>query len=322
MSKSSNQTELDTAGPRWQTGNNPQHLLVTIVGDYWIGGLEHIPTATLITLVGKLGVTPDSGRVSLSRLTRRTIMQMQKVGRRTSYRFHDEAIEGAHMVGRTIATYGEATEWSGEWTLCTFSVPDTRADTRRQLRSRLRMLGFAPIYDGVWASPLRRRKAASALLDELGVDNASVFLAFEHVRDGRTPLSTGHDLESIRERLESFANRWHHTVLRLTELSPRESFIARTSITDEYRRFPSIDPNLPDSTLPDEWVASRARARALFHEAYIGMAPSAISYVKSIVAETAPNLAALVHTHLPDDFLRAAPGHVDCTLCYPPAGDE
>ncbi|MGM7671145.1 PaaX family transcriptional regulator [Microbacterium sp. A93] len=307
--------DIDANGPRWQVGNNPQHLLVTIVGDYWIGSREYFPTAALIRLVGELGVSADSGRVSLGRLARRNILQAQKTGRRTAYRFADAIIPGAYMVGRAIASYGSDAEWSGKWTLCAFSLPDSRKETRRQLRSRLRMLGFAPVYDGLWASPLSRANSARALLDELDVDSGSVFTAIENPREGRPALSIGQDLDDLRKQLDAFGTRWQSATVDMPDLTPAESFIVRTSMTDDYRRLISLDPNLPDSTLPEGWADSRAQARKLFHSIYLGTATQATSHVASAIAEHAPDLAPLVHTHLPEDFLHVAAGTVDCAFC-------
>ncbi|MGY1551357.1 PaaX family transcriptional regulator [Microbacterium sp. A588] len=310
-------TDSDASAPRWQSGNNPQHLLVTILGDYWIGQREHFPTAALIRLVGDLGVSADSGRMSLGRLARRNVLQTQKTGRRTAYRFTDAIIPGAYMVGRAIASYGASSEWSGEWTLCAFSLPDARKETRRQLRSRLRMLGFAPVYDGLWASPLRRTNAARALLDELDVESGSVFTAVENPRDGHSPLSIGQGLEDIRVQLEGFTERWLPSQERSAEFSPSESFIARTSMTHEFRRLISLDPNLPDVTLSDAWGKSRVRAREIFHSIYVETAEKATEHVSAVVAESAPSLAPLVHTHLPSDFLTVPAGSVACALCSP-----
>ena len=53
--------------PRVQTGANPQHLIVTLLGDYWSGRTEHLPSAGLVALASEFDITPASARAALSR---------------------------------------------------------------------------------------------------------------------------------------------------------------------------------------------------------------------------------------------------------------
>jgi PaaX-like protein len=51
------------------TGNNaqtrPQRLLVTILGDYWRGRKEPIPSATLVAVLGEFGVSSGGARAAV-----------------------------------------------------------------------------------------------------------------------------------------------------------------------------------------------------------------------------------------------------------------
>src|SRR5690349_22584660 len=71
--------------PRAQTGAQPQHLIVTLFGDYWLERPEHLPSAGLVALAGEFGVSATSARAALSRLARRGLLTSSKSGRNTFY---------------------------------------------------------------------------------------------------------------------------------------------------------------------------------------------------------------------------------------------
>jgi phenylacetic acid degradation operon negative regulatory protein len=41
-----------------QSGPEPQRLLTTLLGDYWYWRDEHIPSSTLVSLLGEFGISP------------------------------------------------------------------------------------------------------------------------------------------------------------------------------------------------------------------------------------------------------------------------
>ncbi|MGK5559037.1 hypothetical protein ACSNOI_46315, partial [Actinomadura kijaniata] len=57
--------------PRMRNGPRPQHLLLTLLGDYWYGRHDPLPSATLVALLGEFGVSPAAARAALNRLARR-----------------------------------------------------------------------------------------------------------------------------------------------------------------------------------------------------------------------------------------------------------
>src|SRR3954462_13731339 len=60
--------ELDL--PRAQAGAQPQHLLLTLLGDYWFQRDEHLPSAALVDLLAEFGVSAGGARAALSRPAR------------------------------------------------------------------------------------------------------------------------------------------------------------------------------------------------------------------------------------------------------------
>ncbi|MBT8159571.1 PaaX family transcriptional regulator C-terminal domain-containing protein [Arthrobacter terricola] len=301
--------------PRWQSGRNPQHLAVTLFGDFWLARPEFLPSAALIRLLGDLSVSLPSARASLGRLSRRGVTESRRQGRHTYYRLTKPVARDAVEVGAGIMNLGSSHPWSGQWTMCMFSLPASRRETRNQLRTRLKMLGFATVYDGVWASPVEQVERASSVLDELDVDGGSVFTSVEHPAPGRTELSSAWDLDELRGHYSEFLQAWEWVpdVLDGGLLSTKEAFVIRTLLTDSYRRFLKLDPGLPDETLPQGWP--RSGARDLFWSCYDGLAGLAALRVQQVVAEQSQELAALVHTHTTEQFVLGDEGVRSCTKC-------
>ena len=57
-------------------------------------------------------------------------------------------------------------------------------------------------------------------------------------------------------------------------------FAAQTALVHAWRRFPFIDPDLPDSLLPNDWP--RRRAYELFHTRHERWAPAAQSHFDAL----------------------------------------
>jgi phenylacetic acid degradation operon negative regulatory protein len=282
-----------------QAGANPQHLLLTLLGDYWYGREAPLPSAALVDLLEEFSVTGVSARAALSRLARRGLLVLSKGGRRTYYALSPRAAEVLTEGVRHILSFGATeTSWWGRWTMAVFSIPEEQRDLRHVLRTRLRWLGLASLYDGVWISPHDRVEAVSVVLKELGVANATV-LAGEIGPDsppGGDPLRAW-DLDQLRRLYDELVSDYAQLRVRCRagQVTAAEALVARTALMDAWRNFPNLDPELPPELLPADWP--RARARETFIELYDGLAALAESRVREIVAEHGPDLAPLVRSH-------------------------
>jgi phenylacetic acid degradation operon negative regulatory protein len=285
--------------PRMQAGAQPQHLLITLLGDYWYGRREHLPSAALVRLLAEFGVTPVGARAALSRLARRGLLESSRVGRRTYYGLTERAAAVIAEGARRIYSFGTSSRsWSGQWTVAAFSIPEEQRDVRHALRSRLRWLGFAPLYDGVWVTAGDEAAAATAVLKELEIGVATVMTAA--VAPG-SPLS-GHplgawDLGGLRQRYLDFAGKYEPLLERVGagEVGASEALVARTAVMNEWRNFPNLDPDLPPELLPRPWP--RAEARGVFVEVYNSLGPLAQVRVRQVLAELSPDLAELARFH-------------------------
>lgn len=69
--------------PRPQSGAKPRHLLVTLLGDYWSGRPEHLPSAALVALLGEFGISPAAARAALHRAGRGVVGAAEALRART-----------------------------------------------------------------------------------------------------------------------------------------------------------------------------------------------------------------------------------------------
>lgn len=285
----------DTLMPRAQVGAQPQHLLVTLLGDYWFGDPEQLPSAALVEILAEFGISPTSARAALGRLTRRGLLQSSKVGRRTFYGLTPLAERVFHEGLRRILSFGieSSHEWDGTWLVVVFSVPEDQRDVRHSLRSQLRWQGFAPLYDGVWVSPSGEESAVGTIISDLGLESATVLrsAALYPASGGRGHPLSAWDLDDLRTKYDQFIDEFAPLLdrVRRGHVTASEALLARTSVMDTWRRFPNLDPELPSGVLPDKWP--RRLSRDIFTEVYDKLGPLAEFRVRQIIAGHAPELA-------------------------------
>lgn len=279
-----------------------------MLGDYWLDSAEMLPSAALVRLVGEFGVTPVAGRAALSRLARRGLLASEKRGRNTYYGLSEPARRILRRGAHRIVSFGRThTAWDGQWTIVAFSLPEEQRDLRHLVRSRLRWLGFAPLYDGMWISPHDSSAEALNELVSLGVSSASVVAATELTQSPHLkPLLSAWDLDGLRAEYEDFVSQNEPLLQRVRDgsVGAAQALVARTSLMDTYRRFPALDPELPESMMPADWP--RSRTQALFAEVYDALGALAEIRVRQVVGVFAPELTEHVHHHTIAEMLLEA----------------
>ncbi|GAB7046405.1 PaaX family transcriptional regulator [Catenuloplanes indicus] len=285
----------DAAGavrlPRRQNGNSPQGLAVTLLADYTLRTRAWLPSAAVVALLGEAGVSPAGARTAISRLARRGVLEGARRGRQSSYRLTAAAAAFLTVGGRAIVSPAGVEPWDEHWTLVAFSLPQAETTRRRGLRTQLRWMGYAPLYDGLWVSPRALDAPAQAELERLAPGALTVFRA-RHAGDGRAPLEAW-DVAAIAGEYAAFVARWHATPAR--PASGAEAVRIRTEVMDDYRRMPVLDPALPARLLPADWP--REPARELFAAVYDGLAHTAERHVRDVAERVAGAPWPGIHAH-------------------------
>ncbi len=277
--------------PRSQAGSSPQHLLISLLGEYWLGRHQHVPSAALVDLAGDFDVSPTSARAALSRLARRELVESSKDGRNTFYGLTKHAAQAMRSELQRILGLGTVDHpWDGSWNVVMFSLPEDRRDVRHLLRSTLRFCGFAPLFDGVWVSPDSDPTAALEGLQELGIENSTVLKSSVTHASGIGDPMAAWDLDEVAMSYRSFIADFSALRKRVATgvISPTEALVRRGAVLDAWSSFPDLDPDLPTSMLPADWP--RNEARDVFVELYDGLGPLAALRVTQILKHYADEL--------------------------------
>jgi phenylacetic acid degradation operon negative regulatory protein len=281
-------------------GSTAQGLATTLVADYTVRTRAWLPSAALVTLLGDCGVSNGAARTATSRLGRRGILESRRDGRNSSCRLTRAAADDLTAGGAWIARFGAAVpSWDGRWTLVAFSFPQEENTHRRALRGKLRWLGFAPLYDGVWVSPDTLNPTVRDGLAAVTLGAMTVFRS-HHVElataANRNPIEAW-DITTMARTYEAFIRRWEPLLTRVRggRITGAAAVKARTEIMDTYRLIPSLDPQLPIELMPAGWP--RARAREIFAEVYDGLAEQAQEHVSAVVNRFAHPSDADIRAH-------------------------
>ncbi len=239
----------------------PRQLIITVYGLYSRADAGWLSVATLISLLGEVGVDEPAVRSSISRLKRRGMLRPHRRGGAAGYELSDEALailaEGDRRIFRR-----ERARLADGWLLAVFSVPESERHQRHVLRSQLIRLGFGTAAPGVWIAPAHLRDATADTLRRLGLDRYADLFRADHLAFGEVAQRVRRwwDLDQL-DRLygqflrayEPAAARW-----RTGQVTPREAFAGYLRVLTDWRRLPYLDPGLPAELLPPHWAGIEA----------------------------------------------------------------
>ncbi|MFD2800679.1 PaaX family transcriptional regulator C-terminal domain-containing protein, partial [Prauserella oleivorans] len=275
--------------PRRQAGPNPQHLLVSLLGDFWTGLVEPIPSAALVALLQECGSTVHSARAAINRLVQRGVLVRVRRGRESHYHLAEAVVaSGVRGLPRMMSFGGPAEsgeEWDGSWVLVSITAPPDQAVQRRALRHRLRALGFGMLAESVWIAPSTQQQAAVELVSELDVSAVVVHGAVVHpVTAGILDVVKTWPTGEVRDEYEDFITTYRPALEQARKglVTPADAFVLRAHLTDQWRGLYRHDPGLPHEVLPADWP--RARAYELFAELYDRLGPLAELRCAQLVA--------------------------------------
>ena len=157
-----------------------------------------------------------------------------------------------------------------EWTLLSYSVPESRRDLRHRVRARLTWAGFGGLRDGVWIAPGTVDVAAVLGRSDLA-DVAELADAFAaRVLPGTDVDRLVHrawDVPAVRDAHDWFIDTWSRpphvngSLAQLTLLGADWLWLLRT------------DPGLPAAHLGPDWPAPVSSAT--YRRVLDGLEPAA-----------------------------------------------
>jgi phenylacetic acid degradation operon negative regulatory protein len=214
----------------------------------------------LVKIYTKRGYKEQSIRNILSRLKKDEYI---RVGGRSIYSIVDKGQNFLSFVNRKPWQYDA--EWRKNWYFVQFEIPEMHRAKRDQLRSNLLELGFGQLYKGVYVSPWDYSKQLSSLFRSNGVETfvtvSEVSILFNEITKDRAaeiwPLAEVHTLYQEKQRW--YQEQFLPSLTKEIQdgMNPLELFVLYLHIGEVISEISLIDPILPLSLLPDEWIGHR-----------------------------------------------------------------
>jgi phenylacetic acid degradation operon negative regulatory protein len=229
--------------------------MLMFLGDYVLDRDLCVNSASVIDVLGRLGVSEHATRSTLTRMVNRGLLRRQRVGRTMYFGLTPRATEVLHDGQRRIWETGAVNDrWDGTWTLLCFSLPESWQRQRHGLRSQLAWAGFGPLQGGLWLAP--GHVGVDRIVSGLGLEaHVRVFRArADELTDVRQMIEDAYDLGGVAARYEEFLHRWQPRVA-----PGGDPIAARLTIVTEWMLAIRRDPRLPVQHLPPDWPAVRAQ---------------------------------------------------------------
>ena len=250
--------------------------LLTVLGEFLLARPEGAWQEALIGSLKALGFTPSAARQAVVRSAREDWLEGERIGRRSRMRLTASSAGFLRDGARRIYGFGGPVSWDGRWLLLVLRVPEPRRELRHRLTTQLAWAGFGSLGGGLWITPHVDREAL------VHAEEPAQLLSFraELGALGATEkvIDEAWDLPGLREHYEQFIEDF----VRLRPRGGESAFAAQTALVHAWRRFPFIDPDLPDDLLPRDWP--RRRAYELFRERHEQWAPAAQAHFDSLAA--------------------------------------
>jgi DNA-binding transcriptional regulator PaaX len=251
--------------------HRPQSLVLSFLGALVLDGdLPPLPSTILLDLLADLGVAEAAGRATLKRMTQRGLFSRGQVGRTAEYALTPLAEDVLREAYQRVTSPAPFEHPEGEWTLLSYSVPESRRDLRHRVRARLTWAGFGGLRDGLWIAPGTVDVAAVLGRSDLAdaADLADAFAARPLPgTDLHRLVQRAWDVPAVRDAHLRFIETWSRppkvfgSVAQLTLLGADWLWLLRT------------DPGLPAAQLGADWPAPTSSA--VYRRVFDGLEPAA-----------------------------------------------
>jgi phenylacetic acid degradation operon negative regulatory protein len=259
-------------------------LLLTLLGEYVLARPEGVWQETLVGALGALGYSEHAARQALARSAREGWLDSARRGRRTRITLTPPTRALLASGAERIYSFGQPHGWDGRWLLVVLRVSERNRAVRHQLRSRLAWAGFGSLGGGLWLTPhvARELEVKEALRQEPLAEGTSFISEFGEIGNPRELVQTAWDLAHVQAQYEAFSVRF----ARVRPVSPAACFRELTLMVHAWRKFPFLDPDLPEALLPARWP--RERAHLLFADRHERWAAPARGFFAGLEESVAP----------------------------------
>lgn len=255
--------------------------LLTLLGEYVLPLAQDVWQETLVKALEALDYKTQAARQALSRSVADGWLASERRGRRSRLRLTPATEQMLRAGADRIYSFGDPWEWDGRWLLVVLRVPERSRDVRHQVRTELAWAGFGSLGGGLWISPhVEREPQVRNLISSNGTvaDLLSFHAQLGEIGDPEKVIAEAWDLDAVAESYRSFIDRYG----RVRPSKPEDRFRAQTRLVHDWRKFPFLDPDLPDHVLPPRWP--RHRAHDVFQQRHAEWHEDAQVYFRSLEA--------------------------------------
>jgi DNA-binding transcriptional regulator PaaX len=259
------------ARPGPVVAHRPQSLLLSFLGALVLDrDLPPLPSMILLDLLADLGVAEAAGRATLKRMTQRGLFSRGQVGRTAEYALTRLAEDVLREATERVTSPTPFENPDGEWTLLSYSVPESRRDLRHRVRARLTWAGFGGLRDGLWIAPGTVDVASvlgrSDFAEAAGLADAFAARALPGTDVDRL-VHRAWDVPAVRRAHLSFIQTWS----RPPQVSG--SLAQLTLLGADWLSLLRTDPGLPAGRSGPDWPA--ATSSAVYRRVFDGLEPAA-----------------------------------------------
>ena len=239
-------------------GHRPQALVFSFFGGVVIGrALPPIPTSVFLRLLGGLGVAESAARATLSRMSANGLLDRVQAGRTACYQLTPAADALVRAARVRVSAAAPFEHPDGQWTMLSYSMPESRRDLRHRVRATLTWAGFGGLRDGLWIAP--GIVDVGTVLADAGLSEVAELAEWFAASPlpGVRPedfIRRAWPVDQIRERHERFIQAWRSRSLGADPLSEI------TLLGADWLQLLRADPGLPARFLAADWPAARSAA--------------------------------------------------------------
>lgn len=252
--------------------------LLTILGEYVLPAPDGAWQETLVSALNTMDYKTHAARQALARSVGAGWLRTERRGRRSRVYLTEESAEMLHSGAERIYGFGRPWQWDGRWLLVVLRVPEDQRDERHLMRTQLAWAGFGSLGNGLWITPHVEREGELEAMarDASAAELVSFRAELGSIGEPARVVAEAWDLEAVSSAYGDFVTRFG----RLRPKTPEMVFRAQTELVHEWRKFPFLDPDLPEQMLPRGWP--RSKAHRVFEDQHAAWHDPAQEYFRSL----------------------------------------
>lgn len=262
-------------------------FLLTVLGELVAPAGEPVWTASLLYALAGLEISESTARQTIARAADAGWIESERRGRTVRWSVASTAVQIIDDITQRVVSLSTVPErWDGNCLILAVTIPHEKRSARKRLYSALGWAGFGNPAPGLWASPhVDRLEETRQVIQELDLRESTMAFVGTLAEVGLT------DHEIVRKawNLDDVAARYAKLLDTFEDVEPEpgdDLLFSYLTLVDEWRKFPSMDPQLPKDLLPN-WIGRRAAATFVTLRAT--WKPAALERWQEVVHLTAPD---------------------------------